>query len=96
MIFDIAKIIAVVAGSALCFTFSIVVFKSVLKATSTREAQGSKLSGTPSEVFLGDYPATSAPGREETFQEGMSYDKKRKKLILQGRLSNDYIDDLVG
>ena len=76
--------------------FGVVFIRSAWVASQAREGHAATTSGSTTETVIGNRPKISVAGRGEAFQEGMSYDRKTGKLIPQAKLSNDYIDSLIG
>lgn len=88
------SLIILLSGAGIAF--GIIFVRSAWVASSAREGHASTISGTTTETFVGDKPRVNSAGREEAFQEGMSYDRHTSRLIPQAKLSNDYIDSLIG
>lgn len=96
MNWEIIDISLTLIVSGILIAFGIIFVRSALVASKAREHHAYTSSGTTAEVFFGDKPKVNVTGREEAFQEGMSYDRKSGKIIPQATLSSDYIDSLIG
>jgi len=46
-------------------------------------------------VFLGKVPTTHDGVRDDKVSAGLAWDKRRKKWVEQGRLSNEALDDVL-
>ena len=94
MLLEAIRFIILVMLSGFFLTFGIVFIRSVMHS-SAAEAHASSMTNSPSAALCGDYPTQTLPGKPEAQQCGMSYDRVNRRFILQGKLSDEYIDDLV-
>ncbi len=93
MLFWLGIIGLVLVFIALCFW--VVVLATVLHVGKERWDEANKISGSPMKAILGEVETDPGGVRDIRVSKGLAWDKKQRRWIRQGELSNEYIQDLI-
>ncbi len=87
-----------IAGLALvmiAFGYWVVVLATVLHVGKERWDEANEISGPPMKAFMGEVETTPGGVRDIRVSKGLVWDKKKDRWVRQGKLSDEYIQDLI-